>query len=269
MRECLRLAVAIVAASAGVAAAPLPVLVSNRSTYEISLAHALPGGMAAVRGRTVVEFRDRCDGWETTERFLADMTDADGNVSRTDFVTTAWESKSGRSLRFDVTNMAGGRIVEREKGTAARNEDGSGDVTLTIPAEKHFSLPPGTVFPIAQFVEAIEAAQAGKESLSGPVFQGGDESDLYFSTASIGKPVPAGDPSRDKPDDADGLLAEAQAWPILMSYFPNSKEGVTPDYEVASRVYANGLAGSMSLIYKHFTLKAALTKVERLSTPPC
>lgn len=269
MKERLRLAAAIVAASAGIAAAPPPVLVSNRSTYEVSLAHTKPGGMAAVSGRTVIEFRDRCDGWETTERFLADMTDADGNVSRTDFVTTAWESKSGESLHFDVTNMADGQIVERDKGTATRNEDGSGDVTLTIPAEKHFSLPPGTVFPMAQFVEAIEAAEAGKESLSSPVFQGGDESDLYFSTASIGKPVPESDASRDKPNGTAGLLAEVQAWPVLMSYFPNSKEGATPDYEVASRVYANGIAGSMSLIYKHFTLKAALTKVERLSSPPC
>lgn len=269
MSNILRLAATIVAASAGIAAAPPPVLVSNRSTYEVSLAYAAPGGMAAVHGRTIIEFRDRCDGWETTERFLADMTDADGNVSRTDFVTTAWESKSGRSMRFDVTNMADGQIVERDKGTATRNEDGSGDVVLTVPAEKHFSLPTGTVFPMAQTVGVIEAAQAGKGSLSSPVFQGGGESDLYFSAASIGKPVPDGDSSRDKPDDAAGLLAEAQAWPVLMSYFSNSKEGVTPDYEVAARVYANGIAGSMSLIYKHFTLKATLTKVERLSTPPC
>ncbi len=268
MRNIFRLAATIVVASAGIAAAP-PAFVSNRSTYEVSLAHAKPGGMAAVNGRTIVEFRDRCDGWETTERFLADMTDADGNVSRTDFVTTMWEAKSGRSLRFDVTNMAGGQVVERDKGTATRNEDGSGGVTLTIPVEKHFSLPPGTVFPAAQIVGVIEAAQAGKDNLSGPVFQGGDESDLYFSTASIGKPVPEGDSSRDKPDDAAGLLVDVQAWPVLMSYFPNSKEGVTPDYEVAARVYANGIAGSMSLIYKRFTLKATLTKVERLSSPPC
>lgn len=268
MREVSRLVAAIIAASAGIAAAP-PALVSNRSAYEVSLAHALPGGMAAVSGRTVVEFRDRCDGWETAERFLADMTDADGNVSRTDFVTTTWESKSGDSLRFDIVNMVDGQVVEREKGSATRNGDGSGEVMLTLPAERHFSLPAGTVFPIEQTMDVLEAAAAGKDSFASLAFQGGDESGLYFSTASIGKSVPAGAPSRDTPEGAAELLDETQAWPVLMSYFPNSAEGVTPDYEVASQLYANGLIGSMSLIYKRFTLNAKLTKVERLSAPPC
>lgn len=270
MREGLHLSAAILAASASVAAVPLPGnLVSNRSTYEVSLAHALPGGMAAVNGRTVIELRDRCDGWETTERFLADMTDADGNVSRTDFVTATWESKSGQTLRFDITNMVDGQIVEREKGIATRSQDGPGDVALTAPSDRHFPLPTGTEFPMQQTIDALRAAETGKTNLSGPLFQGGSETDLYFSTVSIGKPMPVGDPARDRPEDTAGLFDGIRAWPVLMSYYPNSEEGVMPDYEVASRFYANGLIGTMSLIYKRFTLTAKLVKVERLSTPPC
>lgn len=270
MRGNLPLAAVILAASASIAAAPLPRnLVSNRSTFEVSLAHALPGGMAAVNGRTVIELRERCDGWETTERFLADMTDADGNVSRTDFVTTTWESKGGDTLRFDITNMVDGQVVEREKGTATRSQDGPGDVALTEPSDRHFPLPPGTEFPMQQTIEALRAAEAGKTILSGPLFQGGSETDLYFSTISIGRPMPAGKLSRDKPKGAADLLDGVRAWPVLMSYYPNSEEGVMPDYEVASRFYANGLIGTMSLIYKRFTLTAKLVKVERLSTPPC
>lgn len=269
MKEHLRLVAVFLAASAAMAAAPPPNLVSNRSTFEVSLAHALPGGMSAVRGRTVIELRDRCDGWETTERFLADMTDADGNISRTDFVTTTWESRSGDTLRFDITNMVDGQVVEREKGTATRAQDGPGDVALTVPSDRHFPLPPGTEFPMQQTIEALEAAEAGKESLSGPLFQGGSESDLYFSTVSIGKPVPKGELSRDRPEGLADLLDDVHAWPVLMSYYPNSEEGVMPDYEVASRFYANGLIGTMSLIYRRFTLTAKLVKVERLSMPSC
>ena len=103
-----------------VAAAPAPVeLASVRATYEVSLEHALPAGLVAVRGRTAIEFRNTCDGYETTQRFLADMTNAQGNVSRSDFAVTAWESRNGRAMRFDITNMVDGEVAERYKGRAS------------------------------------------------------------------------------------------------------------------------------------------------------
>ena len=36
-------------------------------------------------------------------------------------------------------------------------------------------------------------------------------------------------------------------------------------YEIAARLYANGVIGSMSLIYSNYTLKASLTQLEPLT----
>lgn len=261
-----RLLAALAVAAGSIAAGPA--LVPNRATYEVSLAHAEPGGIVGARGRTVIEVSDTCDGWRTVERFLLDTSDGDGQVSRSDFVITAWESKTGQAMRFDVTDMTDGAIAERDKGHAELGTDAS-TVTLTAPAAASFALPAGTVFPMAQTLEILRAAEAGRSSLSGPVFQGGGETSLYYSAVTIGRRVGLADPAREAPDGAADLLSGVAAWPVVMGYYPNGKDGLTPDYEVATRLYANGVAGTMSLIYPDFTLKATLTKLERLPPPKC
>jgi hypothetical protein len=120
-------------AGAGSASASTVVLVPNRTIYELSLAHTSAGGMIAARGRIVIEFRDVCDGWATTQRMLADMTDADGKVARDDFLVTAWESKTGREMRFDITNSVDGRLVERQRGRAKEEAEAAVRSSLQNP----------------------------------------------------------------------------------------------------------------------------------------
>ena len=261
-----RLLAALAVATGSIAAAP--VLVPNRAIYEVSLARAQPGGVMGARGRTVIEVSETCDGWQTVERFLLDTSDGDGQVSRSDFVISAWESKTGQAMHFDVTDMTDGTIAERNRGRAELSTTG-GTVTLTAPMAGSFALPAGTVFPMAQTLEILRAAAAGKHSVVGPVFQGGDATSLYASTVTIGKPVGLADPGREAPDGATDLLSGVAAWPVVMGYYPNGKDGLTPDYEVATRLYANGIAGTMTLIYSGFTLTAKLMKLERLPAPKC
>lgn len=267
MRHAWRAWMAAAAGSSLIAAAPVT-LAPARATYEVSLEKGLPGGAVSVRGRTVIEFRTTCDGYETTQRFLSDTSDPDGDVTRSDFLVTAWESMTGQTMRFDVTNMVDGAIVEHEIGTASRDPAALGQVTLTTPPDTAFALPAGTVFPTEQTIQVLEAAEAGARTSNGPVFQGGDASALYYSTAVIGNPLAVGNPARDSvAGDAD-LVDGVATWPVLLSYFDNSG-GETPQYEVATHLYANGILGTMTLIYPRFTLKAKLTKIERLSAPSC
>jgi hypothetical protein len=246
-------------------AAPI-VLVPNRAIYELSLAHTSAGGTIAAHGRIVIEFRDVCDGWTTTQRMLADMTDADGKVARDDFLVTAWESKTGREMRFDITNSVDGKLIERQRGRAKEEADSSGTVELAEPKVLQFALPKGTEFPTGQAVDILQAGLAAQTSAKAYVFQGGDKSALYLSTVLIGRKVQ--DAQSEHPIDKTGLVKNVSAWPVLVSYFPNEAQSETPDYEVASRLYANGVIGSMSLIYSNYTLKATLTQVEPLP-PAC
>ncbi len=255
------------AAAVSAAAAPV-VLVPNRATYEVSLQHRSAGGLVAAHGRVVIEFRDVCDGWSTTQRMVADVTSEQGTVSRTDFLINAWESKDGREMRFDIANSTDGKLDERRRGRAGIALDGAGVVTLAEPKADEFPLPRGTLFPTGQTAAIVQLAQAGTNSFKGFVFQGGGKSDLYVSTAEIGAKATAAATDAERATDKSGLLKGAAAWPVLVSFFPNDAQSETPDYEVVSRLYANGINGSMSLVYSNYTLRATLTRIEPLP-PDC
>jgi len=262
MKRALALATAL--AVFGTGAAPLPSLVSYRAIYEVSLEHT-SGGVLAARGRMAVEFHDTCDGWSTTQRLIADMTDSEGTASRTDFFVTAWESKDGHTMRFDINNAHDGKTLSRQRGSAALAADGSGSVQLASGKPPRFSLPKGTEFPTAQIIAVLHAAQGGgSASLKHLVFQGGDPTDLNFSTAVVGKQANAAALASDLQADKSGLLKGMPAWSVLLSYFPLSARNESPDYEVATHLYANGVSGSMSLVYPDYTLRAMLVRLEPL-----
>ena len=261
MKRALALAVAV--AMWGTGAAPLPHLVSYRAIYEVSLAHT-SGSVLAARGRMAVEFHDTCDGWSTTQRLIADMTDSEGASTRTDFFVTAWESKDGRTMRFDINDTHDGKVDSRQRGSAILAADGSGSVQLISGKRDKFALPRGAEFPTTQIVAVLQAAQKGELSSKHLVFQGGGLKDLNFSTAVIGKQASAAALAPDVPADKTGLLKGVPAWSVLLSYFPLSTRSESADYEVATHLYANGVSGSMSLVYPDYTLRASLVRLEPL-----
>ena len=266
--HALRVSVVSIACC-GHAIAALPTsLAPNRATYDVRLEHTSPGGAIAARGRLVIQFRDTCDGWSTAQRMVTDLTDSDGVISRTDFLVTAWESKDGKSMRFDVKSTSGGKHEKEKRGTAAVSPNGDTVVDLLSPQRREFVLPAGTIFPTEQTATLIRAAAHGQGSLRRLVFQGGDEHDLYVSTAVIGHAAPVQSLAAERAVDRAGLIRNVPAWTLLVSYFANRKSADLPDYEVASRLYANGVSGSMSLVYSRYTLRATLSRLEPL-LPNC
>ena len=243
-------------------AAPIN-LVSHRAQYDVTLASTRPGGMVAVRGHSVMEFRDVCTGWTTTQRFIADMTDGKASAVHSDFTVSSSEDKQGRQIRFKVRNVVNGKPTQRFDGTGILAASG-GEVRMTSPHGQHFALPNGTLLPTQHTLAVLRAAQAGLDSFHQTVFQGGDLNDLYDTATVIGRPVPKNRLNDDRAVDSAGLLAGLSAWPVLISYFPHDSSDERADYEVAYRLYANGVIASMSLIYPNFTMKAELVKLEKL-----
>ena len=257
--DLVRCAVALTLSVTGSGAAPPIKLVSNRQTFDVSLERT-SGSVVAARGRTVIEFRVTCDGYRTLQRSVADLVSAHGDVTRTDFSSQYWESRDGRTMRFEIANRQDGKITESQKGTAALISNGTGRVALAS-RNTTISLPLGTIFPTGETLEVLNAAMKGAASVTRTVYQGGGHGALYISTATIGPPLAKPDTTEDA-KDASGMLKGVRAWPVLISFFPPDAE--TPDSEVATRMYANGLLGSLSLVYPDYTLRAHLTRVERL-----
>src|SRR5204863_4810560 len=132
-------------------------------------------------------------------------------------------------------------------------------VTLE-PKHEAFSLPTRTLFPTGETLGILSAAMKGEGSLSRTIFQGGSTGAVYISTATIGRPLAR--LSAEDAEDPNRLLSGIRAWPMLISFFLPDAE--TPDSEIATHLYANGLLGSLSLVYPDYTLRAHLTRAERL-----
>ena len=236
-------------------------LLSTREIYDTSLSRTA-GYLLSARGRTVVETHTGCHGGtRTLQRSLADVTYKDGQPIRTDFVIDTWESIDGRTLRFHVSNTQTGNGTEKHSGVATLAKGGDGRVTFTS-ADKPFGLPRGVVFPGAFSRALLNAATNGHDLANRQVFQGGGRNALVTAAARISPRVASvGENSR----DPDHLLKGAAAWPILISYFPDETE--LPASEVAANLYANGVLGSLSLVYPQFALRAKLVRIERLHSP--
>jgi hypothetical protein len=267
MRRACALAGSLVFAVSSLGAGPIS-LASNRAIYDVALERTSGGDVIAAHGRMAIEFRDTCDGWSTTQRLIADMTGSDGSESRTDFFVSAWESRDGRTMRFDVGDTRNGKTKSRQRGSATLDADGAGRAALIAGKPAQFVLPRNTQFPTEQTLGVLRAAQSGGTAFKHIVFQGGDPSNINFSTAAIGKPSLPATLAANRRADGRGLLRNVVAWPVLLSFYPLNVHAESPDYEVATELYADGISGSMSLIYPTYTLRATLVRLEPLA-PHC
>jgi EipB-like len=254
------LAAAIVAG----AASPMP-LISYRAQYEVSM---MPGGNArdlvGVRGLMVTEFRESCDGYIETQRFVADLTDADENTLRSDFTSKTWESRDGRAFNFTIGDMIVGKTSERYEGQAQSPPTGGGKATYTTPAGATVELPNGTLFPTEFSERLIAAARAGENSYTATVFHGDDLKELLVATVFIGREANGPD------SELGGITAMngVRSWPMVISYHKQGSDEATPAYEMSFRGYENGIATGMRMRYPTFALQSRLVKLEVL-TPSC
>src|SRR5204862_1711487 len=200
--DFLRCSLALGIAFVAVGAAPQIKLVSNRETFDVLLERATRSIVAA-RGRTAIEFRVACDGYSTIQRSIADLVNAQGDITRTDFSTRYWEARDGRSMRFEIVSRQDGKITDSQKGVASLVSNGTGTVTLER-KDRAFSLPTGTLFPTRETFEILNAAVGGEGSLSRTMFQGGGKGAVYISTATIGRSPTR--PSAEDAKDSNGLL---------------------------------------------------------------
>lgn len=243
----------VIAASVMLGAAA-PQLVSHRAMYDVTLSpDSTSREIAGVRGRMVTEFRDSCDGYSETQRFIADMTDVDENTARTDYTATTFEAADGSKFDFDISNAVIGKGGSRYQGRAA-----SGHALFTQPAGGALDLPGGTLFPAQLTQRMIEAARAGSRTFSATIFQGDDSEHLYTASAFIGEETRTPDP--ELPAEMKGV----RSWPIVVSYYPVGSADATPDYEISFRGYENGVFTDLRMKYPTLVLTGHLVRLDML-----
>ena len=235
-------------------------LAPHRAIYDLTQIRGDANNAVSVRGRLAIEVQDTCEGHTTNQRFWTEMQNAEGNTSISDFTLSSWESKDGKTFRFQMRNEVDGETTEEYTGTAELKADGTGSIAMTKPETAALDMPEGAVFPNHHLIELIRHALAGDRFVSIRVFDGSGEEGLFETGGTIGNPFPPEDGSNPVLAPLKGL----RSWPFRIAFFPLLTKAEEPQYEIGFRMYENGVSGDLVLDYLSYALKGQLVRREML-----
>lgn len=241
-------------------------LAAHRAVYALSLGDLrTTSAVADAAGRFEFEWSDVCDGWAVNQRFrLALLYEDDMSVSF-GWSLSSWESKGGRQYRFFIRRFDSSGEVERVRGEAMLDDDGSGRAVFQEPEPREVALPPGTLFPTAHTLHVLTEARRGAAPVWTEVFDGSGEGAPFGISAVLSRALSPAEPAKiDSP-----LLDGMPSWRVSLAYYDPEADALEPEQEQDLRLFANGVVDEMRLDYGDFVLDAALAELEPLPRPDC
>lgn len=238
-------------------------LAGHRAEYQLRLKPGRNPGAIAASGRMVFTFTPSCAGYATTQRIVIDITGPDGTASRlvSDYATL--EALDGRWLRFTSRQSTGNQAPDVVSGEAQAGPAG-GSVTYSAPPGRRRALPPGTLLPGAHIKAMLAAAEAGQHFFAAPLFDGTSAEGAEDSFVTLGRMRPAQPRGR-------ALIDGQASVPVHISFFPQrpGQGDQTPDFALAARFFANGVASEMELDFGDFTVSGELQQLTPRPAPHC
>lgn len=239
-------------------------LVSHRALYTLSVARLDPRNYRnGIAGGLSLEFVQACDGYVLNQRFVIETSTDDGTILN-NMVLNSWESLDGKSFRFKMKDEVNGDVEQELNGEAKLNSRG-GKVQFTLPEDTDLDLPPTALFPTEHTVKLLALARNGGNWLQASVYDGASAEAFSEVGGFIGSelPVEAGANEVLKP------LKGQRSWRIRLAYFTSDKAQDTPDYEIAYRLYENGVADDIVFDYGDYAIRATLKLLELKPRDAC
>jgi hypothetical protein len=258
----LALALAFAAAVPGARA-----MAPHKAVYELSLAKARSAQAArAVSGSISFTWRDVCDGWTVDQKARMRVSFGERGTREIAWQYSAWEADDGERFRFFIRRTRAGGAPEKREGHARMSGANGGTAVFEKPQPRTLDLPADTMFPKAHSEAILARAQAGERFLWRHVFDGtGEGNGLFAVNAIVLKELPAG---RDLPVEHP-LIADQRSWRVQLAFFPSDARESTPESEQVTRLFANGVAGSIEIDYGDFVVDADLAELEALDARAC
>lgn len=245
------------------AAAPLR-LASHQAVYDLKLDELKENiGIEAVRGRIVLKVEQQCDGLIVNQRMVLEMINFEGNVVVSDYNQSTWEDNAGRMMRFDMSNMLNGQLIEKYSGVAEHRENGL-LVQFSEPSIDDMELPADVIFPGEHTRQLLKAAATGRHLLSAKVYDGNGEDGLSDTLAVIGKAQ-----ALLEPREVEEKLRGKTYWPLQISFFDLRQQQTEPDYRIGMKIFDNGVATDLHLDYSDFSLRGKVSDLTLLAAEKC
>jgi len=239
-------------------------LASHRALYTLSVARLDPRNYRhGIAGGLSLEFVHACDGYVLNQRFVIETTTDDGTILN-NMVLNSWEALDGKSFRFKMRDEVNGDLEQELKGEGKLSSRG-GSVTFTQPEDTDLDLPPMTMFPTEHTVRLLALARSGGNWLQASIYDGAS-ADAY---SEVGGFIGAELPVETGTNPVVASLKGQRSWRIRLAYFTSEKTQDTPDYEIAYRLYENGVADDIVFDYGDYAIRATLKLLELKPRDAC
>jgi hypothetical protein len=244
-------------------------LAPHRAVYDVALKDSSDrSGITGMNGRIVYEFLGSvCDGYTTNFRFVTRIRSASGN-RLTDQQTTTFEDGAGEKLRFVNKSFVDEKLDREVSGMAVREEDQI-VVTLRKPENQEVVLEPA-LFPSAHMLDLIDRARNGETFYETRIFDGSEDGDKALTTTVV---IGREKTEQDGDSQAAAVLSDEPYRNIAISYFDEQAEDHAgeslPEYQIAFKLYENGVTRDLLMDYGDFSLTANLTRLDMLPRQSC
>ncbi|MGH1352142.1 MAG: cell envelope integrity EipB family protein [Methyloligellaceae bacterium] len=243
----------------------------HRAIYEISLVNASSSsGISGLRGRLVFELGgSSCQGYTINMRFVTQITDQHSSVNVTDLRTSSWESKNSNRFRFSSSEYTNAKLKLVTSGDAVRSEaDKKISIQLKRPQTQNLEIPTEVMFPTQHSIEIIKTALSGGSVLQADLYDGSEKGVKVFSTTAIIGKKRTGGKGLDKVGN-DEILNKTSSWPVSIGYFDKDVAENVPSYQIAFRLYENGVSRKLIIDYGNFSIKGTLKKIDFFPAGKC
>jgi len=229
----------------------------HRAVYDLTLGSARSGAqVSAVDGEMTFRWADTCDGWTIEQNYRLDFLYTQGAEVELTSSYAIWESRDGTELAFSTRTVSNGVVDEEIRGLATRPAPGEpGTVVYRLPQEAERPLPAEAIFPTAHTIALLEHAEADATLFAALLFDGTHFDTLTEISAVIGT-------RRSAPESPAQPLLARPSWPVRLAFF--TEAGPVPDYEIAVRLYDNGVIDAMDIDYGDFVVHATVSELEAL-----
>lgn len=246
-------------------------LASHQVTYELSMKEASPEvALEAITGKTIFRIVRECDGWKSGEDYIMQMRFEDGNEIYMASLFESYEGLEGDLFSFAIDESSNYEDDLSFDGFAQQTAPNSraGEAFFSIAPDNALNLPDDTYFPVAQTIEILKQARAGKNFFTSHIFFGAKPDDALKKTSVIiGKKQPF-DKDKSAAMGESTLLAEAY-YPVQVAYFDPETTSGLPSYEISFQMQDNGVVPYYVIDYGDFELEATMKDLEKEPSPTC
>ncbi len=239
---------------------------AHKAEYILSLYESTQSsGIFGVEGKSIYLLREECNGWDTEEDLLVNFQLQDNVESNLISKWSTFETFSGKSYQFDLTEKINDQNTSNFFGFANISKNNKDNIAVYISDKEYqVNLDAKIEFPIMQLKNIITAAKQNKKVYNSNLFLGSELQVSYNVVSAIIGPL-----TPKTNNDFGSNLIQDYYWPVYLAYYKPILELDKPEYTISAKLQENGVILEYIIDYGDFSIISSLKNISSVKKNTC